>query len=75
MTQCPECFRQDVHTRWRADEFEWHAQQVPHRPERIRAIIPVRECLFCGFEWTDSEADEARGRALQRHLAKQEPRF
>lgn len=72
MTQCPECLRQDINTRWHVDHFEYG--EGP-RAEKIRAVIPVRECLFCGFEWTDSEADEARNRALNRHLAKQEPKF
>jgi len=42
----------------------------------IRVVVPVRECLFCGEEWTDHAADIARGNAIQRHFrTPEEPRF
>lgn len=66
MMTCPECKSDQVNTRLRVDEFEWHADRIPHKVEVIRCVVPVRECLFCGLEWTDYQADEVRDRALQK---------
>jgi len=42
------------------------------RKETIRVVIPVRECLFCGANWTDGAADIARSQAIGRQYRKRQ---
>jgi putative zinc finger/helix-turn-helix YgiT family protein len=40
----------------------------------LRAVVPVHECLSCGFSFTDGEAEDARQDAICRYLRVMTPR-
>lgn len=65
---CPECNSEQTNTRWRVEEMPYgDTHSILGKVVLLRVVIPVRECLFCGLEWTDHVADIARGNAIQRH--------
>ena len=65
---CPECDNEQINTRYKVEE-------MPYGDDPrvlLRVVVPVRECTFCGLEWTDHAADVARGNAIQRYYRDQE---
>jgi DNA-binding transcriptional regulator YiaG len=62
---CPECGAARVETEWGTDRFMYG--DGPTAVE-LFAEVPFRKCANCGFEFTDSEAEEARNAAIRKHL-------
>ncbi len=62
---CPECGSIAVAT-------EFQRQQFPYgegnRAVQLEALLPVRRCSECGFEYLDDAAEEIRHEAVCRHL-------
>jgi Zn ribbon nucleic-acid-binding protein len=65
---CVECGHERVNTRYWVEDMPYGDNfAVGTKQQTIRVVIPVRECLFCGANWTDGDADIARARAIERH--------
>jgi len=64
-TECPNCGSKQVKTRNVLDQFDYGAG-----PEAVKleARVPFRKCEECGFEYTDSEAEDIKHEAICRHL-------
>lgn len=62
---CPDCGAARVETEWGTDRFKYG--DGPAAVE-LSAEVPFRKCANCGFEYTDSEAEEARSAAIRKHL-------
>lgn len=63
--ECPECGSSEVRTRNETQRFVYG--DTPSRVE-LSAIVPVRSCESCGFEFTDAEAEDVRHKAICRYL-------
>lgn len=64
-SECPECDRQTVTTTLTPHTFTYGrgADAV-----QITAILPVRTCTHCGFQYLDKEGQRAQHDAVCRHL-------
>src|SRR5579864_768409 len=63
VTACPNCGGADVVTAREQQTFLYGAEGTP-----LKAIVPVRICKACAFQFTDFEAEEAREQAIRDHL-------
>src|SRR5487761_181351 len=62
---CPDCGAARVETEWGTDRFPYGEGSTAIE---LSAEVPFRKCAECGFEYTDSEAEEARSAAIRRHI-------
>ena len=62
---CGMCGSSDVKTRRVEDSFEFKSGDSKFL---LNVVIPVRSCIECSFEFTDSEADDLRHDAVCRKL-------
>jgi len=69
--ECPNCGGREITTTREVERFKFGkgADAV-----ELAATIPVRRCVSCGFEYTDSEAEDAHHEAVCRHLGVLTPR-
>ena len=69
--ECPNCGGKEITTTKETERFKFAkgADAV-----ELTATIPVRRCVSCGFQYTDSEAEEAHHEAVCRHLGVLTPR-
>src|SRR5258707_15626406 len=63
--ECPSCGSTGTQTSQENEQFVYG--EKGHSVE-LSAQIPVRTCLSCGFQFTDSEAEVAHHEAVCRHL-------
>jgi DNA-binding transcriptional regulator YiaG len=63
--RCPNCDSSDVKTTLETDRFDYGIGQDA---TTLEAEIPLRTCASCGFEYTDSEAEDIRHEVVCRHL-------
>ncbi|MGO9274786.1 MAG: type II TA system antitoxin MqsA family protein [Terriglobia bacterium] len=68
--ECPNCGSTHVETRTLPDRFQYGS--APKAVE-LEALVPFRKCADCGFEFTDSDAEDARHEAVCRHLGVMTP--
>lgn len=66
---CPSCGTPGVVS---SDEEELFPYGVSPNTVVLRALVPVRSCGSCHFEFTDHEADEIRDATVKRHLEVEE---
>jgi C4-type Zn-finger protein len=62
--RCPSCGSEDVKTALETEEFDWGCPVET----KIKAVVPVRTCDECGFQFTDWEAEEIRDQAVANYL-------
>lgn len=62
---CPNCGSTRVETQIVNDSFEYGTGP---KAVKLEADVPFRKCLDCGFEYTDSEAEDIQHEAVCRHL-------
>lgn len=62
---CPMCGHEDVRTTTIEDTFTYG---VGDDAVQITAVIPLRTCVKCGYQYTDGEAEDARQEAVCHHL-------
>lgn len=66
---CPACKTdRGVNTGYRVEDYEHQVSDIPRVTASTRIVIPVRQCAFCGFEWTDEAAEQIRTRAIRKLL-------
>jgi DNA-binding transcriptional regulator YiaG len=63
--RCPNCDSLDVKTIIQTDRFDYGVGQDA---TTLEVEVPLRTCASCGFEYTDSEAEDIRHEAVCRHL-------
>ncbi len=63
--ECPNCGSKSVQTRIALDRFDYGAGS---KAVQLQANIPFRKCGDCGFEYTDSEAEDIKHEVVCRHL-------
>jgi putative zinc finger/helix-turn-helix YgiT family protein len=68
--ECPNCGSSKVETRKITDRFQYGSGA---KAVSLEALIPFRRCADCGFEFTDSEAEDIRHEAICRHLGVMTP--
>jgi len=68
--QCPQCAGREVQT-----QRIRHVFQYGQEPEAVQlsAVVPLRRCARCGFEFLDAAAEEAQHEAICRHLGVMTP--
>ena len=60
VTDCPECGSKDtITTRNLPDRFQF-GDGIHHEQVWLECVVPFRRCSWCGFEFTDWEAEEIR---------------
>lgn len=69
--ECPNCGSTRIETTLQTETFTYG--KGPGAVE-LQAMVPVRRCLDCDFEFTDSTAEEAHHEAVCRHLDVLTPR-
>jgi DNA-binding transcriptional regulator YiaG len=69
--ECPSCGSESVRTRIESQRFIYGEGASA---AELTALVPVRQCLDCEFEFTDGEAEDARHEAVCRHLGVFTPR-
>jgi putative zinc finger/helix-turn-helix YgiT family protein len=62
---CPNCERDSVKTTLERETFTYGEGTSA---AELTVDVPVRTCTNCGFQFTDSDAEEARHDAVCRHL-------
>jgi DNA-binding transcriptional regulator YiaG len=67
---CPECEERDLETRSDVQEFVYGEGSDA---VKLSAVVPVRSCRRCGFEFLDASAEDARHDAVCRHLGVRTP--
>src|SRR5688572_22767721 len=70
LAPCASCGNDDVETRQDVQTFQYG---VGDDAVRLSAVVPVRVCKACGFEYLDSAAESARHDAVCRHLGVMTP--
>jgi putative zinc finger/helix-turn-helix YgiT family protein len=68
---CLNCGSSDLRTSREREEFPYG---VGEEQVMLSAMVPVRKCGACGFDYTDDEAEDARHAAVCRHLGVMTPR-
>src|SRR4051812_48974401 len=63
--ECPDCGSTQVETQLIKDRFQYGSGP---KAVELEALVPFRKCIDCGFEYTDSEAEDSRHEAICRHL-------
>jgi len=63
--RCPNCQRDAVDATVEPQTFTYGQGDSA---AQLTAYVPVRSCTHCGFQFTDSEAEDARHEAVCRHL-------
>lgn len=63
--ECPNCDSIDVDTQMIPYKFKYG---TGNKAVELEAIVPVRKCNNCGFEYVDSEAEDLKHIAICRHL-------
>ena len=69
--ECPNCGSNAVETRMERGTFKYGTGA--DAPE-LSAIVPVRVCPACGFEYTDASAEEVRHEVVCQHIGLLTPR-
>lgn len=69
--QCPRCGGTTVETRIERDTFPYGSGESA---VELNALVPVRICTACGFEYMDGAAEDARHEAVCHHLGILTPR-
>ena len=62
---CPECESPAVSTLWITQKFAYGTVL-------LEALVPVRRCAACGFEYLDEMSEDAREAAVTAYLHRQE---
>jgi DNA-binding transcriptional regulator YiaG/DNA-directed RNA polymerase subunit RPC12/RpoP len=70
LIKCPNCGSDRVDTHRQPDTFVYG---IGDAAVQLSAVVPFHECAECGFEFTDSEAEDARHEAICRHLGVMTP--
>jgi putative zinc finger/helix-turn-helix YgiT family protein len=68
--ECPNCDSTNVGTRMTLTKFNYGSG---NRAVELETQIPFRKCNNCGFEYTDSEAEDLRHEAICRFLGVMTP--
>jgi putative zinc finger/helix-turn-helix YgiT family protein len=63
--ECPNCDSTNVDTQMVRTKFKYG---TGNKAVELEAVVPVRKCNDCGFEYTDSEAEDLRHAAICNHL-------
>lgn len=69
--ECPMCGTHNVQTTIEAETFPYGSGSDT---VELTAHVPVRMCNDCGFQFTDEVAEEARHKAVCRHLRVMSPK-
>src|ERR1044071_6376868 len=68
--ECLNCGSNHVATRMVTESFQYGSGA---KAAELQVSIPVRQCGECGFEYTDSEADDLRHETVCRYLGVMTP--
>ena len=68
---CPDCGSKVIETNVVDDPFQYGYGE---KAVMLSAPVPFRRCITCGFEWTDSNAEDVRQAAINDHLRKLQAR-
>jgi putative zinc finger/helix-turn-helix YgiT family protein len=68
--ECFNCGSNHIATRMVTETFQYGSGA---KAAELQVSIPVRQCGECGFEYTDSEADDLRHETVCRHLGVMTP--
>jgi hypothetical protein len=63
--ECPNCGSNRVETRTVRDRFQYGTGP---KAVELAVSVPFRRCAECGFEYTDSDAEDLRHEAVCHHL-------
>src|SRR5688572_14097558 len=63
--ECPNCGSIRVATRNALDRFQYGTGS---KAVQLAVEVPFRSCVDCGFEYTDSDAEDLRHEAVCHHL-------
>jgi putative zinc finger/helix-turn-helix YgiT family protein len=63
--RCPSCGRTAIDTEEIERRFPYGAGD---QAVQLSAVVPLRRCRDCGFEFLDAEAEEKQAEAVCRHL-------
>lgn len=63
--KCPECNCPNVTTTWETQIFPYGDQG-----DEVSAVVPVRHCKACSFEWLDYESEEIREQAVSEAMSR-----
>jgi putative zinc finger/helix-turn-helix YgiT family protein len=69
--ECPNCGSAHIETALQTETFTYGKGTSG---VELKAMVPVRKCLDCDFQFTDSAAEEAHHEAVCRHLEVLTPR-
>jgi putative zinc finger/helix-turn-helix YgiT family protein len=69
--ECPDCDGLEVRTKLLDQTFQYGRGTGE---VAISVVVPVRQCLDCGAEWTDAEAEELRWEGVCKHFKRLAPR-
>src|SRR5579871_6816518 len=69
--ECPNCGSARIETTAQTETFTYGKGTSA---VDLKAVVPVRRCLDCDFQFTDSAAEEAHHEAVCRHLDVLTPR-
>jgi|SRR5262249_13451348 len=69
--ECPNCGSARVETEVINDKFQYGSGDGS---VELEVSVPLRKCLDCHFEYTDSETEDLRHEAVCRHLGLMSPR-
>jgi putative zinc finger/helix-turn-helix YgiT family protein len=67
---CPECGENRVRTRTARHSFRYGAGRDA---VTIKAVLPIRHCDACDFEFLDSEGEKKQHEAVCKHLGLMSP--
>ena len=62
---CPICGGEDISTTMTSHEFDYGSGDSP---AKLLAMVPVRWCESCGFEYLDDVAEQLKHKAVCDHL-------
>jgi len=62
---CPLCSSNNISTSCENHKFDFRVGNETHT---IEALIPIRRCKTCSFEFLDDEAEAAKESAINNHL-------
>lgn len=68
--ECPNCGSMRVETRSVRDRFQYGSGT---KSVELEALVPLRKCADCEFEFTDSETEDLRQEAVCEHLGVMTP--
>jgi len=74
-SDCPDCGSKDtIECKYFSDPFEYG--DGVHSPKvTLDAVVPFHRCAWCGFEFTDWEAEEIRQKIVEEYLKKNNRRI